>query len=102
MNEAGSINGHSFKEGKIKGFRGDLSKNRFKKMIHRAKKYMEAGDIYQANLSQRFSFQYDGDAELIYERLRTINPSPFSSFIKIGNLKVVSASPERLIRLEGD
>ncbi len=86
---------------KIRNFRADISKTYFKKMVTTAKKYIEAGDIYQANLSQRFSFQIKGPAESIYETLREINPSPFSSFLKIGALTIASASPERLIRLQG-
>ena len=86
----------------IRNFRADSPKHVFKRMVKRARKYIEAGDIYQANLSQRFSFEYEGAPELIYESLRKINPSPFSSFLKLGSLIVTSTSPERLIRLEGD
>jgi anthranilate/para-aminobenzoate synthase component I len=85
----------------IKNFKADSSKEAFKRMVLRAKRYIEAGDIYQANLSQRFSFDYDGKPEALYESLRRINPSPFSSFLKIGDLIVASASPERLIKLNG-
>ena len=93
----------SFKNGhvRIRNFRADMSKQKFKQMVMTAKKYIEAGDIYQANLSQRFSFGLSGSAETIYETLRNINPSPFSSFLKMGGLTVASASPERLIRLNG-
>lgn len=85
----------------IRKFRSDMSKQKFKQMVGKAKKYIEAGDIYQANLSQRFSFEVNGRAETIYETLRKINPSPFSSFLKMGKLTVASASPERLIKLDG-
>jgi anthranilate/para-aminobenzoate synthase component I len=86
----------------IRNFRADISKRAFKQMVLRAKRYIEAGDIYQANLSQRFSFDFEGPFELLYESLRRINPSPFSSFLKIGSLVVASSSPERLIQLKGD
>jgi len=85
----------------IRNFRADISKRKFKQMVLKTKKYIEAGDIYQANLSQRFSFHVTGAAEAVYETLREINPSPFSSFLKMGSLTVASASPERLIRLNG-
>lgn len=85
----------------IRNFRADISKYQFKQMVATAKKYIEAGDIYQANLSQRFSFGISGSPETIYETLRKINPSPFSSFLKIETLSVASSSPERLIRLSG-
>ncbi|OGW84902.1 MAG: hypothetical protein A3C35_06915 [Omnitrophica bacterium RIFCSPHIGHO2_02_FULL_46_11] len=85
----------------IRGFQADLSKRGFKEMVLRAKEYIEAGDIYQANLSQRFSFEFKGRLETLYESLRTINPSPFSSLLKVGPLAVASVSPERLIKLDG-
>ena len=86
----------------IRKFHADLSKRAFKRMVRAAKRYIEAGDIYQANLSQRFSFDFQGCADRLYESLREINPSPFSCFLKIGPLQVASVSPERLIRKAGD
>jgi len=86
---------------RIRNFKADISKREFKQMVLTTQKYIEAGDIYQANLSQRFSFHVQGAAEAVYETLREINPSPFSSFLKMGSLTVASASPERLIRLNG-
>ena len=99
--QAITSNGHSNGRVQIRNFQSDISKQKFKQMIKKAKKYIERGDIYQANLSQRFSFDVSGQAETIYETLRTINPSPFSSFLKIGPLTVASVSPERLIKLNG-
>jgi para-aminobenzoate synthetase component I len=87
---------------RIRNFHADLGKQSFKEMVVRAKRYIEAGDIYQANLSQRFSFDFEGEPERLYESLRAINPSPFSSFLRIGDLRVTSCSPERLIRKQGD
>src|SRR3989338_2631136 len=87
---------------RIRNFRADISKSAFKKMVVRTKKYLEAGDIYQANLSQRFSFEFDREPATIYESLRQINPSPFSSFLKLGEVTILSSSPERLIRKSGD
>ena len=86
---------------RIRHFQADMVKRNFKRMVAKAKAYIQAGDIYQANLSQRFSFEFRGSAETLYESLREINPSPFSSFIKVGSLIIASASPERLIRLNG-
>lgn len=85
----------------VRQFHPDMPKQHFMQMVRRAKKYIEAGDIYQANLSQRFSFEFEGNPAVLYESLRRINPSPFASFLKIGPLAVASASPERLIKLEG-
>jgi anthranilate/para-aminobenzoate synthase component I len=86
---------------KVTRLRSNLSRRGFERMVRRAKRFIRAGDIYQANLSQRFSVQIEGDPLQLYGRLREINPSPFSSFLDLGELQVVSCSPERLIRLRG-
>jgi len=71
-------------------------------MVKRAKEYIRAGDIYQANLSQNFSFNFNGDPVAVYERLRTVNPSPFSSFVRFGKTTLLSSSPELLLGKEGE
>jgi para-aminobenzoate synthetase component 1 len=85
----------------LKGFTAEMTKERFKRMVGKAKEYIAAGDIYQANLSQRFSFGYRGSSLELYGKLRAINPSPFSCFLKTRDLEIVSSSPERLIRKKG-
>ncbi len=85
----------------LKKFRPELSKSQFENRIRRAKAYIAAGDIYQANLSQRFSFSFQGSPLSLYGALRQINPSPFASFLKIRDLHLVSSSPERLIQKKG-
>jgi len=70
--------------------------------VRRAKKYIKAGDIFQANLSQRLSHPVAGIEPFeIYKVLRDINPSPFACFLDFGDLQIASSSPERLIRSEG-
>lgn len=85
----------------LKKIRPEMSKKRFKGMVKKAKEYIAAGDIYQANLSQRFSFDFAGSSLELYGKLRAINPSPFSCFFKINDLEMISSSPERLIRKQG-
>jgi anthranilate/para-aminobenzoate synthase component I len=79
----------------------NFTKDQYIKMVLRCKEYISAGDIYQANLSQRFSVPFDQDPWLLYKVLRKINPSPFAGFLRMDDLYLVSASPERLIRLHG-
>ncbi len=86
---------------KLKKFTAEMTRRRFKIMVEKAKEYIAAGDIYQANLSQRFSFGYQGSPLALYGKLRSINPSPFSCFLKTGDLEIVSSSPERLVRKKG-
>jgi aminodeoxychorismate synthase component I len=79
-----------------------LTQDRFESMVLRCKEYIAAGDIYQANLSQRFSAPAGGfDPLRLYEVLREVNPSPFAAYAEFGDLTIVSSSPERLVRLHG-
>ncbi len=82
-------------------FRPEISQADFEKMVLAAKKYIRAGDIYQANLSQRFSFTFEGSPLRLYERLRKTNPAPFSAVFHWGELFIASSSPELLVAKKG-
>jgi anthranilate/para-aminobenzoate synthase component I len=69
-------------------------------MVLRALDYIRAGDIFQANISQRFTASWRGDPRALYQALRRINPSPFACFFSWNDLAVVSCSPERLVRVQ--
>ncbi|HUJ18767.1 MAG TPA: anthranilate synthase component I family protein [Nitrospirota bacterium] len=78
----------------------NMTKAEFESMVRRCKEYIAAGDIYQANLSQRLSAPAgDIDPLRLYAALRSVNPSPFAAYCDFGDLQLVSSSPERLIRL---
>jgi anthranilate synthase component 1 len=71
--------------------------------IARAQQYIAAGDIYQANLSRPWRAKLpDGfPAATLYQRLRRTNPAPFAAFAQFGEFRVLSSSPERLLRIQG-
>ncbi|MEJ2695567.1 MAG: anthranilate synthase component I family protein [Candidatus Sulfobium sp.] len=78
----------------------DTGKDRYIRMVEKAKEYIAAGDIFQANLSLRVSADVgDSNPWDMYRVLREINPSPFSCFIDFGRYQIVSSSPERLVRV---
>ena len=78
----------------------DVSKETYIGMVKRAKEYIAAGDIFQANLSLRVSADITNyDPWEIYRILREINPSPFASYADFGAYQIVSSSPERLVRV---
>jgi len=80
-----------------------MRREQFESMVRRCKEYITAGDIYQANLSQRFSAPLGGHDPLrLYEVLRAVNPSPFAAYAEFEDCTVVSSSPERLVRLSGN
>ncbi len=76
------------------------SRKAFIKSVKKAKDTIRRGEIFQANLSQRFSFNVHENASGIYPRLRRINPSPFFGILEAGSFQILSGSPERLVRLE--
>ena len=78
-----------------------LPQDRFEGMVRRAKEYIAAGDIYQANLSVRFDGTTTLSSAELYARLRRINPSPFGCLLHTPHLDIVSCSPERLVSLRG-
>jgi len=80
----------------------NFEKEKFKAAVESCKEYIRAGDIFQVVLSQRFSGELQSDPFDIYRALRTINPSPYMFFLRFGESLVVGASPEVLVRKEGD
>jgi para-aminobenzoate synthetase component I len=69
--------------------------------VEKAKEYITQGDIFQTNLSLRFSTQSTRSPWEIYQNLHRINPSPFASFWKTPWGGIISCSPERLVQLQG-
>ncbi|MFA5515130.1 MAG: anthranilate synthase component I [Desulfuromonadales bacterium] len=74
----------------------------FCRAVDRCKEYVRAGDVIQVVLSQRFAGPLAADPFDIYRALRTVNPSPYMFFLRFGETMVVGASPEVLVRKEGE
>lgn len=74
---------------------------KYQNAVKQAKKYIQAGDIFQTNLSLRFQTETTVDSWLIYRQLQQINPSPFASYWRSPWGDVISCSPERLVQLQG-
>ncbi len=69
-------------------------------MVDKAKSYIEAGDIFQVVLSQRFSADFDLPPTALYRALRRTNPSPYMYFLDFGSFAVAGSSPEILVRVD--
>ena len=90
-----SIN-HVAKNIKVKS---NTPKNKFIKMVNKAKEYIKLGDIFQVVLSQRFEAKLSKKPLEIYKKLRITNPSPFMFFFNFDDFQIIGASPEILVRL---
>lgn len=77
---------------------------RYVERVLRAKEYIRAGDIYQANLSRPWRVQLAPGvgAARLYPRLRRANPAPFAALTQFQGETLLSSSPERLLRIHGD
>lgn len=77
----------------------NFEKADYLKALSRVKEYIRQGDIYQANMTQRFAGRFAGNPLTLYERLRALNPAPFSAYARLGEIRILSSSPERLIEV---
>ena len=84
------------------GFNSNMSRQAFEDAVEKAKEYVRSGDIIQVVLSQRFSGDLTVDPFDIYRVLRTLNPSPYLFFLRMGDTVVTGASPEVMVRKEGE
>ena len=94
--------------GRVTGQRGrsiepvsNFTKGEFVRCVEKAQRYIWAGDIYQVNLSQRFTADCDATGWQFFERLAGVSPAPFSGFLDCGEFQVVSSSPELFMRMSG-
>ena len=78
-----------------------MSRESYDDMFTRAKEHIAAGDVFQVVLSQRVEVASSAHPFTLYRALRTVNPSPFMFYLQLGDEQVVGASPEALIRLDG-
>lgn len=82
-----------------KQWQTNISKQEYHQKFDQIQQYLLSGDCYQINLTQRFSAAYQGDEFLAYLTLRETNKAPFSAFMRIENLAILSVSPERFLKL---
>ncbi|BCG47511.1 Anthranilate synthase, aminase component [Citrifermentans bremense] len=87
--------------GKVE-FSSNVKPEEFEAAVTRAKEYVRNGDIIQVVLSQRFSGNLTVEPFDIYRVLRTLNPSPYMFFLRLDETLVVGASPEVMVRKEGE
>jgi para-aminobenzoate synthetase component I len=94
--------GRSVSGAELMGGQLDLltSEAEYQQAILKAQQYIQAGDIFQTNISLRFGTETALDSWEIYQRLQKINPSPFASYWQTPWGAMMSCSPERLVQLQ--
>jgi para-aminobenzoate synthetase component I len=83
------------------GWTSNFSREQYLTAVERVIEYIRAGDIFQANLSQRLLAQTSESPLTVYGRLREQNPAPFAAYFAHDDWAVLSASPERFLQLAG-
>lgn len=84
-------------------WRSNFDRPAYEAAVERVRAYIRAGDIYQANIAQRFTADLPAgfDPFALYRRLRETNPATFGAYQEFEGLTVASSSPERFVRLDG-
>ena len=81
--------------------RSNFTRAEYLRAVKRAQRHIREGDIYQVNLSQRFSADLTCAPWELYLRLRRLNPAPYSCYLKFPELVLASSSPELFLRARG-
>ncbi len=92
---------HGEKPFRVVSLKPGMSQEQFCRKVKKVKESIVSGEIFQAVISRRYEINFSGDIFSIYPRLKQINPSPYMYCLKFGERKIIGASPENLIRVEG-
>ncbi len=84
------------------GFSSTETEASYRRMVLKAKDYIQKGDIFQVVLSQRLAVETDVDPFTTYRVLRSLNPSPYLFFIDFEDYQLVGSSPELLVKVKDD
>jgi para-aminobenzoate synthetase component I len=88
----------------IENWQSNFTRAGYEAAVQKTVDYIFAGDIFQANITQCFSADIPEtfDTFAFYKRLRALNPATFSAYLGYGDLQIVSSSPERLVKCNGN
>ncbi|MCK9375321.1 MAG: aminodeoxychorismate synthase component I [Syntrophobacterales bacterium] len=89
----------SYRVGRVQS---NFTREAYLEAITRIREYIRQGDVYQVNLTQRFSFPLTGEPYHLCQRLFQINPAPFYAFLNCGDFQILSTSMERFLYRRGD
>jgi anthranilate synthase component I len=83
-------------------FKSNFTPEKFMDAVKKTKEYIQAGDVIQAVISQRWRTKQEVSPFDLYRALRVLNPSPYMFYLKAGEDFLVGSSPEVMVRVEGD
>ncbi|EKD63769.1 MAG: hypothetical protein ACD_51C00203G0002 [uncultured bacterium] len=90
----------AYRENIVGDFHPEMSKRNYDNAFKKIQKYILDGDIYQVNLTHRLVADFNGNHADLFCKILETNPAPFAAYLDYGDLQVLSASPERFLKLE--
>jgi para-aminobenzoate synthetase component 1 len=100
FDQAAALGGPRFDVPGRPGLSSNFTAQGFCRAVERAVELIHAGEIFQVNLAQRLMYPASHAAPRLYLDLRRANPAPFAAYFDLGDCQIVSASPERFLRVE--
>jgi aminodeoxychorismate synthase component I len=86
----------------VSEFTAHTSQDNYISGVHKIQEYIRAGDIYQVNLTQKFSAKVTtGSLFSLYDTLRKVSPAPMSGYLNLQDREVLSSSPETFLKMDG-
>ncbi len=82
--------------------KSNFSREAYLESVSRIRDYIRRGDVYQVNLSQRFSFPLAGEPYTLFQGLFALNPAPFYAYLNCRDFRILSTSMERFLCRRGD
>ncbi len=79
--------------------KANMDKAAYAHAFKRIKHYLKEGDCYQVNLTQRFAADCEGSPWTAYQSLRELNAAPFSAYLSLPEVQILSSSPERFLKV---
>lgn len=78
-----------------------LNQTEYIKKVQTLQRYIEQGDIYQANLTRQITGQFEGCTRSLFSQIKRYSPAPFSAYLELSDRTILSASPELFLRFSG-
>ena len=101
-NELAQLEDQNPGEFQVGSLRSNFSRYGYLQAVSCIREYIKSGDVYQVNLSQRFSFPLEGDPYILFRRLFSLNPAPFYAYLNCRDFVILSTSMERFLFRQGD
>jgi para-aminobenzoate synthetase component 1 len=87
---------------RVGALQSNFTRAAYLQAVSRVREYIRQGDVYQVNLSQRFSFPFQGEVYPLFLRLFALNPAPFYAYLNCRDFVILSTSMERFLYRQGD